>query len=734
MKFSKLSCAVLSIIALSACGGGGGSSGSHNNQVEPQPEPQPQPQPIEEAGVVVQDFQFNAFSTFDVADIITGGNFDINSKTTVCLDTNGDNSCNGENYSVSGTGLTFTNKLEWPADLDVSGINIIADNNNFIYSISADSGLNGRIVQQSPVSVSRTKIYINPVTSISNFKQFSLEDLFVGYTGNKYSKNDFSAQKPFAQIDQDVLTLGDTLVAVMQHARVNNLSNDEIKNKVSGALPSIINAFQNSGTSVSQVVLNVLQYKDYKHLVKESPSDEISDPSDDPVVPVNTAPFAEFVFEIGADGTVSFINNSRDPDGDNLIYKWNFGDGSESDEQSPVHKYESSGSYNVTLVVTDPSNVSSYATREINIEVVSYKPEGWYTVGSVWDRQLLWGREGFCFIPYSDEKYFLIFNSGESATSSVRRSEKTTQTKSIYISSKVPTVDDIPMTPISETECKGLYYAEIGSVADNYIPNSLIKYESAIQTIYNNGRPQIRTEYKDTSHYSHPAPRTDLSLGLFWDFSLDYPCFVPNIEDYERRIVYESSARDLYTVEIPVGERFMPLSFCGVDGILGKELVYVTTVKVYGSFPYLWPDDASSDSRRVPHSFFPLLYPSSSWEYSSLKYYGRNIDYRKYVFVAPNIINIFGDKLELALVIADGVNFTGNDAVGKFYIGDDPSTAVDFKNGQQITVGESIEVPDDKDYVETKLTLIYNTATTEYILRKYKSDCFILTDATCESF
>ena len=118
MKLSKLSCAVLSVIVLSACGGGGGSSDSHNNQVEPQP------QPIEEAGVVVQDFQFNAFSTLDVADIITGGNFDSNSKTTVCLDTNGNNSCNGENYSVSGTGLTFSDKLEWPEDLDVSGMNM----------------------------------------------------------------------------------------------------------------------------------------------------------------------------------------------------------------------------------------------------------------------------------------------------------------------------------------------------------------------------------------------------------------------------------------------------------------------------------------------------------------------------------------------------------------------------------------------------------------------------------
>ena len=49
-------------------------------------------------------------------------------------------------------------------------------------------------------------------------------------------------------------------------------------------------------------------------------------------------------------------------------YEWNFGDGSTSTEQNPVHVYQTSGKYTVTLKVTGPGGTTSL-TRESIIEV-----------------------------------------------------------------------------------------------------------------------------------------------------------------------------------------------------------------------------------------------------------------------------------------------------------------------------------------------------------------------------
>ncbi len=359
MKLSKLSCAVLSVIALSACGGGGGSSGSHNNQEEPQP----QPQPIEETGVVVQDFQFNAFSSLDAAEVVTGGNFDSNSKTTVCLDLSHDNSCQDEQYSVSGTGLSFSNKLEWPEDLDVSGMNIIADNNNFVYSIPADSGINGVAAQGTSVQ-KRIKVYINPASNALHADKLGKDVILGGYTGAKYSSNDFSAQKDYSALDQEIITFADTLVSVLNYSNKEKLAYTEVRDIVSGALQKIIDALKDLSVSPVQIVVSVDTHNDYNHLANNV--------NPDPEVPVtNNPPVADFNFEVSADGAVIFSNNSSDPENDKLTYKWKFGDNAESDEASPTHKYKKNGKYTVYLNVTDSGNLSNYITKEVNVDSIS---------------------------------------------------------------------------------------------------------------------------------------------------------------------------------------------------------------------------------------------------------------------------------------------------------------------------------------------------------------------------
>ena len=856
MKLSKLTCAVLSVIALSACGGGGGggSSGSHNNQEEPQP--------IEETGVVVQDFQFNAFSSLDAAEVVTGGNFDSNSKTTVCLDLSHDNSCQDEQYSVSGTGLSFSNKLEWPEDLDVSGMNIIADNNNFVYSIPADSGVNDVAAQGTSVQ-KRIKVYINPASNALHADKLGKDVILGGYSGNKYSSSDFSAQKDYSTLDQEIITFADTLVSVLNYSNKKKLSYTEVRDIVSGALQKIIDALKDLSVSPVQIVVSVDTHNDYNHFANNG----------NPEVPVtNNPPVADFNFEVRADGVVKFSNNSSDPENDKLTYKWKFGDNAESDEASPNHKYKNNGKYTVYLNVTDPGNLSSYITKEVNVDSISEggndKPEdpdtpvqeennaptasyqytattsgnGWILFSNdssdpdndkltyIWDfgdgsgsneisprhqfkhngmftvsltvvdpynstssvtKNIIisdiasgdfspidnkapvanfsyedtnagvifsnsssdpnndkltykWifgdGSESFvkspshryeksgrysvslvvtdtsglssystqdiyvehagridgdetgvwyrfrekddgtiaitertssCYVPYSEEKFSYFFKCDKvisyKGPESLNSYNKLTKTYSCALSDI--TLNDVPMTPISAS-CDGLYYGEIGSVADNYIPeNNFFKYQTMILGITEipyQGNHISSENYVDKIYKFTPGEGI-----LQYHSALDFPCFVPYINT--ERELHPSSGDTSYGTS-SISAEFMPLSFCGVDGILGKELVYVEFPKVYGRFPYngemmSWP------ARIVDYRLFPPFYPSSSW-----KYYGDY--YRTDGYTPPNIIGVGSGGITLTLVIADGVNFTGNDAEGKFYFGDDPSTAVDFKNGQ----------------------------------------------------
>jgi hypothetical protein len=56
---------------------------------------------------------------------------------------------------------------------------------------------------------------------------------------------------------------------------------------------------------------------------------------------------------------VSFFDRSR---GEITGWRWEFGDGAESVEQNPVHRYEQSGEYDVTLTVRGPSGTSRFTT------------------------------------------------------------------------------------------------------------------------------------------------------------------------------------------------------------------------------------------------------------------------------------------------------------------------------------------------------------------------------------
>jgi PKD repeat protein len=67
--------------------------------------------------------------------------------------------------------------------------------------------------------------------------------------------------------------------------------------------------------------------------------------------------------------TVSFnASASNDPDGEQLSYQWNFGDGSSlvsgTDKAFVTHQYSAVGDFTVTLTVTDQSNLSNSTTKQ----------------------------------------------------------------------------------------------------------------------------------------------------------------------------------------------------------------------------------------------------------------------------------------------------------------------------------------------------------------------------------
>lgn len=66
--------------------------------------------------------------------------------------------------------------------------------------------------------------------------------------------------------------------------------------------------------------------------------------------------------------TITFTDRSSDADGQVIAWAWSFGDGTQSDVQNPQHSYSHSGTYTVTLAVTDDDgNTSPAATQKITV-------------------------------------------------------------------------------------------------------------------------------------------------------------------------------------------------------------------------------------------------------------------------------------------------------------------------------------------------------------------------------
>ena len=81
----------------------------------------------------------------------------------------------------------------------------------------------------------------------------------------------------------------------------------------------------------------------------------------------NRSPDADF--EVDCDElTCIFTDRSRDEDGILVGWQWNFGDGTISNEQNPVHTYSEEGRYDVLLTVTDDDGATDTRDRRADAE------------------------------------------------------------------------------------------------------------------------------------------------------------------------------------------------------------------------------------------------------------------------------------------------------------------------------------------------------------------------------
>ncbi|MGD9128912.1 MAG: PKD domain-containing protein [Candidatus Woesebacteria bacterium] len=82
-----------------------------------------------------------------------------------------------------------------------------------------------------------------------------------------------------------------------------------------------------------------------------------------PVVQISASPTSG-----SAPLTVQFSSDgSYDPDGDDITYLWHYDDGLENTVQNPDHTYRGSGTYNVTLTVTDEWGAETTAAVQITV-------------------------------------------------------------------------------------------------------------------------------------------------------------------------------------------------------------------------------------------------------------------------------------------------------------------------------------------------------------------------------
>ncbi len=115
-----------------------------------------------------------------------------------------------------------------------------------------------------------------------------------------------------------------------------------------------------------------------------SPIDPNFEPETEPEqTPETEPPIAFFVYSPYApevNDTITFdASDCIDFDGDIVSYNWDFGDGTTSSDQNPIHAYEKEGSFPVTLTITDNDGLADSFTTTIE-DIIVPEFSSWITL------------------------------------------------------------------------------------------------------------------------------------------------------------------------------------------------------------------------------------------------------------------------------------------------------------------------------------------------------------------
>ncbi|MFT4220199.1 MAG: PKD domain-containing protein [Microbacterium sp.] len=94
---------------------------------------------------------------------------------------------------------------------------------------------------------------------------------------------------------------------------------------------------------------------------------------------LNFAPIAQASVDC-VDQTCSFSSSGSSDEGGSIVsYSWDFGDGAKSTDANPTHAYAASGTYTVTLTLTDDMGATNTATLSKQVQFVDTLPEAAFT-------------------------------------------------------------------------------------------------------------------------------------------------------------------------------------------------------------------------------------------------------------------------------------------------------------------------------------------------------------------
>ena len=310
MKFSALSLAITSALAVTACGGGGGGSDSNSNS-----NTTPTPSVTEK---VTQIINYTGYSNPDAAKAAGLSDYE-NLETVICYDLSANGSCDIDEPKQTVKGNHYVT-LEVDKDTDLSGVNILAINDNFAFKLPVNAVDSASTTSDS----SRSEANVNPLTNLAYSKMAGsgpisgpseLDDI-IGGDPSQYHAG-FNA----GSWDNDTALMSDILLALGYGKTFNNKLNKNTA--VSELVSSVGDLFNNVvHRSKSLKVIDIIA-----NVIAEGKS-AISKLDQDPAITIQ-ASFSSIVD--GASVSFSDRTSTNKDNYQDLIYSWNFGDGDTSD-------------------------------------------------------------------------------------------------------------------------------------------------------------------------------------------------------------------------------------------------------------------------------------------------------------------------------------------------------------------------------------------------------------------